>query len=245
MCPRAPARPPGLGVTRRTPAPEGLLRTAQQEPADRRHRDKSQRGYGGSADRRTEHDEHHRHEQTAERGPANHIARRVGGGGGHGRGRGRGVRPRGGGVVVRSYGHVGSLVTGGGRGDRGERADHGGPMINEASGRPVTYHPPGGPPPHGPVCVLVRVPVHVPVYGPSGVAIPDGLGHAPWNAACATAAPGQKRSVAVPLGVRGWEDDSQTQLRCPVNCCSFTQGPSSPRHRWPVTKSPNPLTASS
>lgn len=68
--------------------------------------------------------------------------------------------------MVRSYGHVGSLVTWVAVVTGVTASTTGGPMINEASGRPVTYHP------------RVARP-RVPVYEPSGVAIPDGLGHAP------------------------------------------------------------------
>lgn len=103
---RAPMRPLGPGVTRRTLGTQGLLRAAQQKPADRRHGEKSERGHGGPADRSAENDKHHRHQHTAERGPPDHVARGLGGR------RRRGLRPRGGGVVVRSYGHVSSLVTG-------------------------------------------------------------------------------------------------------------------------------------
>ncbi|GGJ88590.1 hypothetical protein GCM10011583_20000 [Streptomyces camponoticapitis] len=47
--------------------------------------------------------------------------------------------------MVRSYGHVGSLVTWVAVVTGVTASTTGGPMINEASGRPVTYHPPGGP----------------------------------------------------------------------------------------------------
>lgn len=68
------------------------------------------------------------------------------------------------------------------------------------------------------------------------------------GAASGTPKPGHERSVAVPLGYRAGKDESRTQQRqSPARrrpCRSFSRGPPSPRHPWPVTKSQNPLTAS-
>lgn len=62
---------------------------------------------------------------------------------------------------------------------------------------------------------------------------------------CARA--GRWRRGAVPLRVGGWEDGSRTQLhrsQTHVHTALSSRGLSSPRHRWPVTKSLNPQTAS-
>jgi hypothetical protein len=95
----------------------------------------------------------------------------------------------------------------------------------------------------------VRSPVHASsMYYATGIAIRCRLGHAPWNVARALRGSGQWRSGAVPLGVRGWEDDSRTPHHRPLThlpqAAHSSRGLSSPRHRWPVTKSPNPRTAS-
>lgn len=55
----------------------GALGTAQQQPADGGHRGEAQRRGDRAADGRAVHGEDHRDQQTAQRRPADHLARRI------------------------------------------------------------------------------------------------------------------------------------------------------------------------
>ncbi len=79
-------RLPGRSRDGRARRPRGRargrpLRVAQHHTAGRRDGSEPQCGRGRSADRASVHDQHDRYEQTAEGGPAHHVARRVGSGG--------------------------------------------------------------------------------------------------------------------------------------------------------------------
>ena len=85
------------------------------------------------------------------------------------------------------------------------------------------------------------------MYDATGIAIPGRSPACSLHRRMRCARAGQWRSGAVPLGVGGWEDVSRTQLhrsQVHLQTAPSSRGLSSPRHRWPVTKSLNPQTAS-
>lgn len=189
----------------------------KEQTAHRRHGHQAERGARRARERGPVDDEHDGYEQTAERGPAHHVSGGIGRGAGGGRpewfgvqgpvgtyGFGRGRRP------AAAAGRRGGS---GGVGDRGR--GHGrcfligvGVIAYLTRKRPLRSledHRHGGRDrpgvPRGDGCRAHR-------------ALPSGAGSCMLRGTPSRfGGSGQERSVAVPLGVWGWEDDSRTRLR--------------------------------